>query len=738
MIEVKKEIGNEELIIETGKVAKQANGAVMIKCGGTVVLVTAVASSEPRLDIDYFPLVVNYQERIYAAGKIPGGFIKREGKPTDKEILISRLIDRPIRPLFPEGFRNEVQIIATTLSADQVNLPDILAINGASAALCISDIPFNGPIGAVRVGKINDEFIINPTQPEIEKSEIDLVVAGNKKGIVMVEGSAEQVSEDTMVEALKFAHQYIVKIIELQEELITKKGEITKLSAEMFTINPDLEEKVKEKIKDELSEIFHSFLEKKERRNRIEELTNKVREELREEFEDIEEQNFNLQIKEIFKKVEKEIVRKMILEEGKRIDGRGLKDIRPVTCEVRVLPRTHGSALFTRGQTQSLAVVTLGTVEDEQRLDDITGESAKSFMVHYNFPPFCVGEVGRIGAPSRREIGHGMLAERSLARVMPSEEEFPYTVRVVSEILESNGSSSMATVCSGCLALMDAGVPIKTPVAGIAMGLVYEGDKYAILTDILGDEDHLGDMDFKVAGTRKGITGFQMDIKIDALPFEIMKEALMQAKEARMIILDKMEAVIPYPSKELSKFAPRIKVLHLEKDKIALLIGPGGRTIKEILNSTGTNIFIEDDGKVTISGKEEEAVEKAYQMVIEATQDLEVGKIYKGKVIRVVDYGAFILLPGFREGLLHISKISDQHIRKVEDILKPGDEIYVRVIEIDPLGRPNLSAKDLPEEYQVIKIPQTSYQTSKKSQRGRGGKNRFNTRNRGRQGKGRF
>ncbi len=738
MIEVKKEIGNEELIIETGKVAKQANGAVMIKCGGTVVLVTAVASSEPRLDIDYFPLVVNYQERIYAAGKIPGGFIKREGKPTDKEILISRLIDRPIRPLFPEGFRNEVQIIATTLSADQVNLPDILAINGASAALCISDIPFNGPIGAVRVGKINDEFIINPTQPEIEKSEIDLVVAGNKKGIVMVEGSAEQVSEDTMVEALKFAHQYIVKIIELQEELITKKGEITKLSAEMFTINPDLEEKVKEKIKDELSEIFHSFLEKKERRNRIEELTNKVREELREEFEDIEEQNFNLQIKEIFKKVEKEIVRKMILEEGKRIDGRGLKDIRPITCEVRVLPRTHGSALFTRGQTQSLAVVTLGTVEDEQRLDDITGESAKSFMVHYNFPPFCVGEVGRIGAPSRREIGHGMLAERSLARVMPSEEEFPYTVRVVSEILESNGSSSMATVCSGCLALMDAGVPIKTPVGGIAMGLVYEGDKYAILTDILGDEDHLGDMDFKVAGTRKGITGFQMDIKIDALPFEIMKEALMQAKEARMIILDKMEAVIPYPSKELSKFAPRIKVLHLEKDKIALLIGPGGRTIKEILNSTGTNIFIEDDGKVTISGKEEEAVEKAYQMVIEATQDLEVGKIYKGKVIRVVDYGAFILLPGFREGLLHISKISDQHIRKVEDILKPGDEIYVRVIEIDPLGRPNLSAKDLPEEYQVIKIPQTSYQTSKKSQRGRGGKNRFNTRNRGRQGKGRF
>jgi len=694
--QVKMKIRNEELILETGKVAKQANGAVTAYYGGTVVIAAVTASKEPEKSIDYFPLVVNYQERIYAAGKIPGGFIKREGKPTDKEILIARLVDRPLRPLFPKGFRNEVQIVPTTVSADQINPPDVLAIIASSAALIVSDIPFNGPVGAVRVGKIDGEFVINPTFLEIENSELDIVVAGTKYGITMVEGGAKEISEEDMVKACEFAHKYIVEIVRLQEELLKKVGQIKKMEPELFVPPEEMKNKISEKIRPSLEEIFKTPLEKKERKEKIEEIFNTILEQEKENFPDIEDADFILFLKEIFEETEREIVRKMILEQGKRIDGRGLKDIRDIKCEIGLLPRTHGSALFTRGQTQSLGITTLGTVKDEQRYDDIEGETTKSFMLHYNFPPFSVGETGRIGAPSRREIGHGMLAERALSAVMPDSSVFPYTVRVVSEILESNGSSSMASVCSGCLSLLDAGVPIKASVAGIAMGLVYENNKYAILTDILGEEDHLGDMDFKVAGTREGITAFQMDIKIESISFEILKEALLQAKDARNFILDKMDEVIKKPREELSEYAPRIKTLKIEKDKIPLVIGPGGRIIKEIIQKTDTNIFIDDeDGTVTISGKKTDAVEQAAKMIEEITRELEVGKVYKGKVIKIVDFGAFVMLPGNREGLLHISKISDRRIKRVEDVLKIGDEIDVKVIDIDYLGRPNLSMKDV-------------------------------------------
>lgn len=694
--QVKLKIRNEELILETGKVAKQANGAVIAYYGGTVVIAAATASKEAEKNIDYFPLVVNYQERIYAAGKIPGGFIKREGKPTDKEILIARLVDRPLRPLFPEGFRNEVQIVPTTVSADQVNPPDVFAIIASSAALVVSDIPFNGPAGAVRVGKIDGEFVINPTFLEIENSELDIVVAGTKYGITMVEGGAKEVSEEDMVKACEFAHKHIVEIVRLQEELLKKVGQIKKMEPELFLPPEEMKNKISEKIKPLLEDIFNTPLEKKERKEKLEEIFNTIIEQEKENFPDIEESDFTLFLKEIFEETEREIVRRMILEQGRRIDGRGLKDIREIRCEIGLLPRTHGSALFTRGQTQSLGITTLGTVKDEQRYDDIEGETTKSFMLHYNFPPFSVGETGRIGAPSRREIGHGMLAERALSAVMPDSSLFPYTVRVVSEILESNGSSSMASVCSGCLSLLDAGVPIKASVAGIAMGLVLEDDKYAILTDILGEEDHLGDMDFKVAGTRTGITAFQMDIKIENISFEILKEALLQAKDARNFILDKMDEVIKKPREELSEYAPRIKTLKIEKDKIPLIIGPGGRIIKEIIQKTDTNIFIDDeDGTVTISGKKSDAVEQASKMIEEITKELEVGKVYKGKVIKIVDFGAFVMLPGNREGLLHISKISDRRIKRVEDVLKIGDEIDVKVIDIDYLGRPNLSMKDV-------------------------------------------
>ncbi len=680
---------DDELIIETGKLAKQANGAVYIQYGGTAVIVPVTASKKPVEGLDYFPLSVNYQERMYASGKIPGGFFKREGRPTVKEILVSRLTDRPIRPLFPEGFRNEVQIIPTTVSADQINPPDILAIIGASAALTVSDIPFNGPIGAVRVGKINGELIVNPTFLEIEESSINIVVAGTKNGVLMVEGESREVTEEEMLEAVEFAHKNIVKIVELQEELLNKVGAKPKMSPPLYSINEDLKRDTEELITDKLKELFNSVTTKQQRNNTIESLFEEATEKLKDKYEETVE-NFGNQLKDIFKEIEKKIVRDKILNEKKRIDGRGLTDVRPITIDLGILPRAHGSAVFTRGETQSLGVATLGTADDKQRFDDIEGEETSSFMLHYNFPPYSVGETGRVGSPGRREIGHGMLAERALSSILPPDDKFPYTIRLVSEILESNGSSSMATVCSGCLALLDAGVPIKDSVAGVAMGLIMDSpEKFAVLTDILGEEDHLGDMDFKVAGTRNGITAFQMDIKIDSITFDIMKQALAQAKEGRLHILDKMDAMISKPT-ELSEFAPKIKNIQIPKDKIAMVIGPGGSNIKKIIQETDTNISIDDDGIVNVSGKKIENVDAAVEIIQNMTMDLEVGKIYTGKVVRITDFGAFVELPGRKDGLLHISKITDHRINKVEDVLKIGQEIKVKVAKIDEHGRINL------------------------------------------------
>ncbi len=679
-----------ELIIETGKLAKQANGAVYIQYGGTAVIVPVTASKKPVEGLDYFPLSVNYQEKMYASGKIPGGFFKREGRPTVKEILVSRLTDRPIRPLFPEGFRNEVQIIPTTVSADQINPPDILAIIGASAALTVSDIPFNGPIGAVRVGKINNELVVNPRFLEIDESSINIVVAGTRNGVLMVEGESNEVSEDEMLEAVEFAHKNIIKIVELQEELLKKVGAKEKMSPPLYVLDEDLKKDVTDLIFDKLSKIFSSNLAKQERNNAIELIYEDVLEQLKEKYEE-KFDNFENQLKDIFSEIEKSIVRKKILDEKKRIDGRGLTEVRPISIELGILPRAHGSAVFTRGETQSLGVATLGTADDKQRFDDIEGEETSSFMLHYNFPPFSVGETGRVGSPGRREIGHGMLAERALSAILPDDDKFPYTIRIVSEILESNGSSSMATVCSGCLALLDAGVPIKDSVAGVAMGLIMESqDKFAVLTDILGEEDHLGDMDFKVAGTKKGITAFQMDIKIDSITFDIMKQALAQAKEGRFHILGKMEEIISSPHSELSEFAPKIKNITVPKEKIAIVIGPGGSNIKKIIAETGANISIDDDGVVNISGKDMDGVNKAIEIIKDMTMDLEVGKIYKGTVARITDFGAFVELPGRKDGLLHISKIADHRIGKVEDVLKIGQEINVKVDKIDEHGRVGL------------------------------------------------
>jgi len=693
---LKLRLRDDDLVLEYGRMAKQANGSVVVYYGGTSVLAAVTASKSPVLDIDYFPLVVNYQERTYAAGKIPGGFFKREGKPTSKEILTGRLIDRPLRPLFLKGFRNEVQVIPMTISADQINPPDVFAIIASSAALMVSDIPFNGPVGAVRVGKINGEFVLNPTFLEIENSDIDLVIAGTKRGITMVEGGGREVSEEDLVSACEFAHKYIIEIAELQEKLVQEIGGVVKMDTTLFLPPEELVQEVSQLIEKSLSDIYHLFLEKQVRGEKIDELFEEVVDKMKEKFSDIEESDLINYTKEIFEENEKKIVRGMVLDEQKRIDGRGVKDIRDIKCEIGILPRTHGSALFTRGQTQSLGITTLGTIKDEQRFDDIEGESTKNFIFHYNFPPFSVGETGRMSGPSRREIGHGMLAERSLIPMLPDNEKFPYTIRVVSEILESNGSSSMASVCSGCLSLLDAGVPIKKSVAGVAMGLIYEKDKFAVLTDILGEEDHLGDMDFKVAGTRDGVTAFQMDIKIESINFDIMRQALSQAKEARNYILDKMDEVIKEPRPEISEYAPRITTIKVDKDKIASIIGPGGRVIKDIIQKTDTNIFIDDiECTVNISGKSADNVKMATDMINYIIKDVEVGEIYTSKVVKILDFGAFVSLPGNKEGLVHISKIADHRINKVTDVLKVGDEVKVKVINIDSAGRIDLSMKDV-------------------------------------------
>jgi len=686
------EIGNGSLVFETGKIARQANGSVMVKYEGSVVLATACSARSEKV-LDYLPLTVNYSEKYYAAGKIPGGFIKREGRPKDKEILVSRLIDRPIRPLFPQHYRNEIQVIITTISADQVNPPDILAINGASVALGLSDIPFKKLIGAVRVGLVNGAYIVNPSFEQIEQSRLDLVVAGTDEAIVMVEGGANEVSEDELLEAIAFAEVHIKQIVKAQEELIARAGK-QKIEFPEEHVDDQLAEKVKN-IALPLYKKACFVQTKMDRQKALESAGDKVVSEITESFGD----DVLPQVREILEGLESEIVRKSILDEGKRSDGRGLKDIRPISVEIDILPRTHGSALFTRGETQSFAITSLGSVSDEQRLDNIEGEGSKSFMLHYNFPPFSVGEVKFSGSPSRREIGHGNLAERAIGAVMPSKEEFPYTVRLVSEITESNGSSSMASVCAGTLSLLSAGVPLKDSVAGVAMGLVYEDGKYAVLTDILGSEDHLGDMDFKVAGTKSGITALQMDIKIGGISKQIMKEALDQAREGRLFILDRMAKVISRPVDDVSAYAPKILTMKVPTDKIGAIIGSGGKTIRSIMEKTGAEIWVVDDGTVTISSRDTEDAKKAVDMITKLTEEVEVGKIYEGKVKRIMDFGAFIeVLPG-KEGLCHISKLDFKRVNKVTDILKVGDTVKVKVTEIDSMGRVNLSRKEaLPKQ----------------------------------------
>jgi polyribonucleotide nucleotidyltransferase len=686
---VKKEFewNGRSFLMEAGDLAKQASGSVRVQYGETVVLVTAVASKAPREGVDFFPLMVDYQEMTYAAGRIPGGFFKREGRPSEKEILTSRLIDRPLRPLFPKGYINEVQIVATVLSADEENDPDILGMIGASAALEISDIPFCGPIAGVRVGRIDGKLVCNPINTELKKSEIDLIIAGNREGIVMVEGGANFIAEDVMLEALIFGHQSLQKILDIQEEMKREIGR-PKVTVPLPVVDSELKEKVTSFSADRMRAALQ-VRNKAERHKAMDDLYLEAVEKF--SGENGEKKN---DVTMIFSDLEREIVRNMILKEKRRIDGRGLKDIRPIDCRVGVLPRTHGSALFTRGETQVLAVTTLGTSSDEQKIDSLIGETYKSFMLHYNFPPFSVGEVRPLRGPSRREIGHGALAEKSIARILPDNDNFPYTIRIVSEVLESNGSSSMATVCGSSLSLMDAGVPVKTAVAGIAMGLIKEGNEVAVLTDILGDEDHIGDMDFKVSGTREGITGFQMDIKISGLTHEIMKQALAQAREGRIFILDKMAETLEQSRPALSSRAPRIVTIMVKQDKIRDVIGPGGKTIRSIIEQTGVKIEIDDTGKANIASNDLESLEKAIKIIKEITQEAEVDKIYLGKVKKIVDFGAFVeILPG-TDGLVHISQLAPGHVKNVRDVLKEGDEVMVKVIEIDRQGKIKLSRKE--------------------------------------------
>jgi len=681
------QIGKDTLTIETGRLAKQADGAVTVRYGDTMVLVTAVAAEEAREGIDFFPLSVEYREKTYAAGKIPGGFFKREGRPSEKEILSARLIDRPIRPLFPENFKSETQIIATIISMDKGNDADILAAIGASAALCISDIPFEGPIASVRVGKLNDQLLINPVFSEIENCSLEFVVSGSEDSIVMVEGEAGEISEAEMLDAIKFAHEEIKKIIALQHELIAEAGKPKRQIPEIEY--PENIEKTIEKLALKNIRDAIQIQEKKERRTALKEIKNNVMEQLSEEFPEQEDV-----IAEVLYKMEKDETRSMMLSTGSRLDGRKPDEIREITCEIGYLPRSHGSAIFTRGQTQSLGTTTLGTRLDEQLIDALEGESYKNYMLHYNFPPFSTGEAKPLRGTSRREIGHGNLAERALKPVLPKDGSFPYTIRIVSDVLESNGSSSMATVCSGSLSLMDAGVPVKSSVAGIAMGLIKEDDDLMILTDILGDEDHLGDMDFKVAGTREGITAIQMDIKIKGISFEIMESALEKARKGRLQILDMMDKTISTPKSELSKFAPRIETIKVPVNKIGVVIGPSGKTIKKIIEETGVSIDIDDNGITKIASEDVDAVNKAINFVNALVKEPEIGEYYKGTVKKVTNFGAFVeILPG-KEGMVHISEIDIARTNKVTDVLNVGDPVDVIVKKIDAEGKIGLSRKE--------------------------------------------
>jgi polyribonucleotide nucleotidyltransferase len=685
------EIGGRKFSIETGRFAKQANGAVMVRYADSMVLVTAVAAEEAKEDQDFFPLQVEYREKTSAAGKIPGGYIKREGRPSEKEILSARLVDRPIRPLFPDNFMNETQIIAFVLSYDGENDSDVLAATGASAALLISDIPFNGPISEIRVGRINGEFIVNPTHQQLKESDIELVVAGTADSIMMVEGESREVNETDLLNALKFAQGEIKKLIDLQNELREAVGK-TKREVPAKEIPEGIENAVKEKALEPFKEIVYSVLTKEERSAKNKELTNSVVEALNEAFPESEKI-----IKNIMHDIEKDLMRERILNEGIRLDGRNTTQVRPITVETSVLPRTHGSSLFTRGETQSLTSVTLGTKNDEQTVDGLVEEYSKKFMLHYNFPPFSVGETGRMMGVGRREIGHGNLAERALKVMFPEESTFPYTVRVISDILESNGSSSMATVCAGSLALFDAGVPLKKAVAGIAMGLVKEGEKYSVLSDILGNEDHLGDMDFKVAGTAEGITAFQMDIKIQGISFEIMENALNQARDGRMHILGIMNEAISQPREHLSPYAPRLIQIQIDTDQIGLVIGPGGKTIQGMQRLFGVDIAIEDDGTVNIASPDRDSAAKCKEHIKKLTATPEVGETYDGVVTKIMDFGAFVeILPG-KEGLLHISQIDNKRVNKVSDYFKEGDKVQVKLLKIEN-GKYSLSRKELLKE----------------------------------------
>ncbi|MCW2277889.1 polyribonucleotide nucleotidyltransferase [Heliophilum fasciatum] len=682
------EIGGRTLSIETGRVAKQAGGSVMARYGDTVVLVAATASKEPRPGIDFFPLTVDYEERLYAVGKIPGGFIKREGRPTEKAILSSRLIDRPIRPLFPKGFRNDVQVVATVLSVDQDCQPEIVAMIGASAALMLSDVPFEGPIGGVIVGRIDGQLVINPSVQEAEKSDMHLVVAGTKDAVMMVEAGANEVPEDEMIEAIMFGHDQIRQIVEFQESIAATSGK-EKRELKLHAVDEELAARVREFAQEQLEAAVRNP-EKLARQDDISRVNQATLDALLPDFPDQEKS-----IREVLESIVKKIVRRMITVEKARPDGRDLTEIRPITVEVGILPRTHGSGLFTRGQTQVLNICTLGTISDLQILDGLGMEESKRYIHHYNFPSYSVGETRPMRGPGRREIGHGALAERALLPVIPSEEQFPYTIRLVSEVLESNGSSSMASVCGSTLSLMNAGVPIKAPVAGIAMGLVKDDEHYAILSDIQGMEDHLGDMDFKVAGTAQGITALQMDIKIKGVDRAILQQAMSQAKEGRLFILNKMLDVIPAPAKEMSPYAPRIITMQIDPDKIREVIGPGGKVINKIIAETGVKIDIEDDGRIFIAATDDEAAQKAVKIIQSITAEVEVGMVYTGRVTRLMNFGAFVeVLPG-KEGLVHISQLAEERVAKVEDVVNVGDVITVKVTEIDKQGRVNLSRREV-------------------------------------------
>jgi len=692
MTHVEIEVKGKSLYIETGRFARQADGSVIVRYGDTVVLATAVAAKTPRENIDFFPLTIDYQEKAYAAGKIPGGFFKREGRPTEKEVLTSRLIDRPIRPMFPDGFYSDTQGIVSVLSFGDENISDILGVIGISAALGISDIPFDGPVSAVRIGILKDSFVINPDLQEMDQCDFSMIVAGSEEAVLMVEGGGLEITEPVLLEALNIAHEEIKKVIALQKQLISQVGKPKRL-----VTPPHVDEKLTTAVSGLSLEKIKQAIIIPDKLIRQDTLNNILKEVIA--ALNTGEVSISKDITVVFNNLEKDLVRNMILLQGVRADGRKPDEIRKISSDVGILPRTHGSALFVRGETQCLAVVTLGTSEDEQRIDSLEGESKKTFMLHYNFPPFSVGEVKPLRSPGRREIGHGMLAEKALRAVLPERSKFPYTIRIVADILESNGSSSMATVCGGTLALMDAGVPISTPIAGIAMGLIKEGDQTVILTDILGLEDHLGDMDFKVTGSENGITAFQMDVKISGVTKEIMAKALEQAKRGRLFILQKMKEILAAPREHLATHAPRIFTMQINPEKIREVIGAGGKIIRGIVEQTGAKIDIDDTGTINIASIDETSAQKAIDIIKGIVAEAEVGKIYMGKVKRIMDFGAFVeIFPG-TEGLLHISQISEKRLAKVTDVLSEGDEVLVKVIEVDKMGRVRLSKKEAVSEH---------------------------------------